>query len=371
MNMKPFCSAPLTGLFLLPDGGIKYCCALSNDIGNINENTIEEIFNNKKHNFLVQKIVNEGKSSEDCQRCIYQETVDPSISQRNVFNTNFYIKNLDKQELKSIDLRWSNQCNLSCRHCNSYFSSEWVKIEGGSLENSNKNYHESILNYIKQHVDTIDEVNLLGGEPFLLKQNLQLLDIIKNNKNIRLSIFTNASVKFKNNAIFDKIKNLKNNINVMLSIDAIEEQFEYIRSGANWKQVLENIEILKNIDNAKLNLAPVYCIWTADSIDRYCEFSEKMKLPLMVQQVGENEYFKKSFYPYGHNDLVRERFIKKLESVNYKEFLPSLTTLKQDSPVEGRSLQFLEKTNVVEKLIPPNKPFNELWPELFRLLNKQ
>lgn len=368
MNKKLYCTAPQTGLFLNVNGGIKYCCSGGQDIGNIKTQTIEEIYsseNHKKINFYIK----EGNRPPNgfCNTCENVEKSDPAVSQRSKFNNDF-VSNKDR-DWQWIDLRWTNQCNLTCRHCDSYFSSEWAKIRKEPIESSNRDYFESVFKEIEKNVDSIKIVSLLGGEPFLQKQNLRLLDIISENPNINVHVFTNMSHKLDKNPLYNKIKNLKNNIEFKLSIDGINNQFEYIRAGAKWDLVLENIPKIKAITNEQLiKLVPVYCIWTADSIEEYYEFADKNNLKLMPLQALGAPNFKDSMLAYGHNDKIRERFIKKLESVNRPEFNSSLETLRNDTPVLNRNKEFLKNTLKVENLVPPNYTFDKLWPELYQLL---
>jgi hypothetical protein len=177
------------------------------------------------------------------------------------------------------------------------------------------------------------------------------------------------SHKLDKNPLYNKIKDLKNNIEFKLSIDGIGDQFEYVRAGAKWDLVLENIPKIKEVTNNELiNLVPVYCIWTADSIEEYYEFADKHNLTVMPLQGVGAPNFGESLLAYGHKDKIRERFIRKLESVNRPEFFSSLETLRNDKPVLKRNKEFLNNTLKVEKLVPPNYTFDKLWPELYQLL---
>jgi MoaA/NifB/PqqE/SkfB family radical SAM enzyme len=366
--MKPYCSAPQTGLFLNVDGGIKYCCAGGYDIGNIKNKTIDEIYSSETHKKIIHYIKNDiSPPDKFCHVCEKVEKSDPTQSQRMHFNNDFVT---DKErEWQWIDIRWTNQCNLSCRHCDSYFSSEWARIRKEPIESSNRDYFESVFEEIEKNLDSIKNVSLLGGEPFLQKQNLRLLDIISENPNIDIHIFTNLSHRLDKNLLYNKIKNLKNNIEFKLSIDGIGDQFEYVRAGAKWELILENIPKIKAVTETYfIKLVPVYCIWTADSIEKYYEFADKTNLTVMPLQGLGVINFGDSMLAYGHNDKIRERFIKKLESVNRSEFSSSLETLRNDKPVLNRNKEFLKNTLKVEKLVPPKYTFDKLWPELYQLL---
>ena len=66
-NSKTFCMHPFTGLATREDGAIQVCCR-SHPIGNIQDSTLEEIWNNDAMR-LVRKQVLCGERPEVCKPC--------------------------------------------------------------------------------------------------------------------------------------------------------------------------------------------------------------------------------------------------------------------------------------------------------------
>ena len=76
-----------------------------------------------------------------------------------------------------VDVRWSNTCNLACNYCYEYFSSQWASIKGIKVNAIKKDNEDTLLMFIEKNKDTVINVNMLGGEPLLQKQNSPLIEI--------------------------------------------------------------------------------------------------------------------------------------------------------------------------------------------------
>jgi MoaA/NifB/PqqE/SkfB family radical SAM enzyme len=248
MDKKTFCMKPFSGLFLSPDGGIKYCCALKENLGNINKNSVEEIINSELALDIRNKIIN-GEWHDSCSYC--KKVEERGGRSERVNDIDRFTSNQFK--LNEIDLRWSNTCNLSCNYCNSLFSSKWASINGEKI-NSNKEHSEtSLIDYISNNQETLKSVLLLGGEPLLQKQNEILL---KNVGNSNIKILTNLSVDLRNNKIFSILKE-NQNVNWNVSFETIKDKFEYVIHGANWSIFLDNLRIISKITKNGIGVQPV------------------------------------------------------------------------------------------------------------------
>lgn len=84
-----------------------------------------------------------------------------------------------------VNVFLTRKCNLNCKYC---FAKEFInkKNEEFTIENFNK-----VLQFIKQ--DGIESVGLLGGEPTLHSAFRNILDILINDRQIKIiKIFTNG-----------------------------------------------------------------------------------------------------------------------------------------------------------------------------------
>ena len=207
----------------------------------------------------------EGEEPEICKKCydiersgghsIRQNTLTEYNIEELVDKTDTSTGELQELTLDYVHFMWGNKCNLKCKMCGPDASNQLIDefkamgmhvsddAEGLSLEwsfESNRTVLEKIAPYI-------GILNVTGGEPLI---NNDFLDYCKYlsehgySKNIRLAFHTNLTVmpgKF-----VDTWKNFKW-VNAKLSIDAIEEDYEYIRYPGKWNIISQNIKDLISI----------------------------------------------------------------------------------------------------------------------------
>lgn len=363
-----FCSGVNAGLFVSVNGGIKVCCAGGYDLGNIRETSVQDIFKNKKFIQLYQA-VNFNSPTKYCFNCNNLERQAPGTTQKSAFNTQY--PNLKSREIKLLDIRWSNVCNLSCRYCNIDDSSEWRKLHNLPIETVNRDYTESLFELIEQNVDSIDSLYLLGGEPLLQKHNERLLGLL--NKNVKIDILTNGSVKLDNNRIYQLLKEFPR-VYWNLSFDTVGDRFEYVRHGADWELLNNNIDkLINDFGSNHVTFHPVYSIWNALNLEEFYDFARtkgnrlvnwQMALPKVDTDLGTD-----SFLVPGHNPAVIEAAVNEINKLD----IPVLNSIKQTlldtSAVGNRSKNFLAWTAKMEQFMPPKNQFIELWPRLNTLLN--
>ena len=155
-----------------------------------------------------------------------------------------------KHEILLYQLTTSNLCNQACVSCNSNASSKWAEIEKKmgripgprkeiNLENSNISYGNA------------KRISFLGGEPFFDPRTFKILEMLikQNNTDCFISIVTNGSIVLKQEQL-DLLSKFSD-LNICLSIDGIEQKFEYMRWPAKWNTLLNNLkkyqDITKNI----------------------------------------------------------------------------------------------------------------------------
>lgn len=136
----------------------------------------------------------------------------------------------------------TNKCNLKCQYC---CANDLVGINNNIDTSSWKN----ILNKCDK---SIDSVILLGGEPLLHPQILDILHEL-NNRNIDVNIITNGqSDKSMVEAIF------KYNIHTLeISIEGMEKCNDAIRGKGSWQKAIKFIDnslYAKNMYNKKTEI---------------------------------------------------------------------------------------------------------------------
>ena len=133
------CILPFMHMHTWPSGEVFLCCdsTAQESIGNVNENTLEEIFNGEKLK-SIRKQMSDGQQPAICSRCFQQEEQGiHSFREKN--NIIYYhhehlidkaIKNnyeVEDFKLYYWDFRNTNLCNFSCRSCSLDLSSKWYE----------------------------------------------------------------------------------------------------------------------------------------------------------------------------------------------------------------------------------------------------
>lgn len=182
-----------------------------------------------------------------CQDCIKREVSGSSESLR---QKSFWQvpSTANDGDVVDLSIQIDTTCNAACSICGPNFSSLWRKE----------------LNLVTPLVDTTDNytklsemldlsklrtIRFFGGEPLVNDNHLILLNAIKNPENVTVMYSTNGSI-FPNDktlAIWNKF----NSVNIVFSIDDINDRFHYIRWPLSWDKVKNNVNRFINIDSVK------------------------------------------------------------------------------------------------------------------------
>lgn len=239
-------------------------CWRSDEIlGNLDDSTLEEIWNGEAYAQLRQKFLN-GEKPEGCARCwkLEENNETKNLSLRSWYLEHYakYADNIKNPQLKSIELRFSNLCNYSCLHCGSQHSTSWnnklKKYKGLEKFQSTNDRNPRIIT--QEEVDsmiplfaTVDEIRITGGEPLTDPVFYYFLESVPVEvaKNIELLIVSNLStLKYEEKdamPLFEKFKEVK----LRASVDADEETYSYFRSGGDIETVKENITRIQSYNN--------------------------------------------------------------------------------------------------------------------------
>lgn len=368
-----YCSAVDTGLFVYVDGSVKVCCSGSELFGSVREQPVHEIF--QQPTFI--KLTNDLKSNQPnsyCNRCYKIENTAPGSSQWTAFNDQFPSV-YNQRQLKLIDIRWSNVCNLTCRYCNPHDSSEWRRLRNLPIESVNRDYTESLFDLVEENLDTIEVVYLLGGEPLLQKHNVRLLEMLP--KHVKIDILTNGSVDLTKNKVYEKLTEFKNTY-WNLSFDNVGDRFEYVRAGADWNLLNQNIDILKQDFTANnVTFHPVYTIWNATRLRELYDFADakgnlRVNWQLGLATVDPNNDPTDSFLIFGHSKSIIDLALQEIDSLDFDDYF--LTGVKQslldDVEDTAKAARFMAWTKRSEQIVTPKYSFADLWPELNNILSK-
>lgn len=233
------------------DGYTRPCCGETfekSQISNIqngilnsfNHSSLLELKNNLTHGF------NE-KTKPFCSRCeISEKKSNISLRTSTPFLSN-------KREIKKIQFKLSNKCQLACAHCGPNYSSKWAKILKiyPTIQNSNI-ITDKFLDELGSIFHQIDFLKFTGGEPFLDQTQWNLLKYLKkfNRKHCTLEYTTNGLIEPK----YELWEGWKN-VNCTVSVDGFENSYEWFRRGSSWNKLLTNVNKLSKNVETKISFA--------------------------------------------------------------------------------------------------------------------
>lgn len=249
LTNSAFCPVPWTGLMYNFDGNVKNCIRSANLLGNIKDAPIEQVVLSMG-NLARQALIVDGEKPINCKPCHDLEVGKKSFDI--VSDRVFYIRELkhvpldtyqtNNFDLRTIDVRWTNLCNFACVYCGPEFSSKWASELNVLTETPTQEQKDAFKQYIFDRAEQLDHVYLAGGEPLLMKENLELLDRVRPTTQLRI----NTNLSKVDTQVFDKICQFKN-VHWIVSVETVEEEFEYIRHGGQWSDFLDNLNIIRKL----------------------------------------------------------------------------------------------------------------------------
>jgi MoaA/NifB/PqqE/SkfB family radical SAM enzyme len=280
-----FCVLPWISLEASPIGTVRPCCLADDEIvdndGNKFTLTTAE-FSDIQHSNHMQKLRSEflaGQKPATCRKCWNEE--DSGRTSKRMHTLDRLKHNLidgdwttDPKSLQSLDLKLGNICNLKCRICGSWSSSQFAGEEISFLPRTEQksSYAYKMLragawpkenNHFWQQIDLvltdIRYIEFTGGEPFMIDQHFDMLQGIVDRgiaSQVEIHYNTNGTL-FPDRGV-DIWKHFKT-VEIAFSIDDIGARFEYQRSNASWDTVKENINRFRIMREGMSNLQLQCC----------------------------------------------------------------------------------------------------------------
>ena len=394
MNTPPYCILPWISLHARADGTVYPCCygPGTTPIANLNSSTMEEIWDSQKMRD-VRLSLRDGVIPPSCARC---ERFDKagSASQRRTL-TKYFAHCSDKIlhmaddgstpfDIRFIDFRFDNICNLKCRFCSEAASSSAAAekkklgvLNGPTiLELSNINGFNESLNAI---LPTVELIQFNGGEALLSEKHYDILDwlIASNRTDVFIRYTTNLStLEYKNRHILDYWSKFPN-IHVTASIDGTGQRAEYIRHGCRWDEFVKNVNMVQSsITHAEFSLCSTMCAYTAHSmIDDFNWWVDNGHISpdqFLINLLDYPSYFHARVLPESFRQLLHKSFLDHIEKItpsvsNYilSRWIGAANYLV--GPQNEQHLAEFKKTTSNLDLIR-GESFANTFPELARIL---
>jgi len=358
------CPMPWMHLEVTAPGKIRPCCVSSQTLGHVKDLTLQDAFCSDMLLELRQELL-DGKKPPGCQKCWDLEgkgLISSRTYHMQVLKTELLTNALDSPKIKSLDLKPGNTCNFKCRICNpiasSLFAQEVSKFQKTSLTTFNwAEDNSKTINEISTLLSSISNLDMYGGEPFLIKPLSHLVKQavdLDYAKNIRLHYNSNGSVYPAN--LIEYWKKFAH-IDIQFSIDNIGSRFELERGGS-WDQVELNIKklIALNLPNVKISIMPAISIMNVFYINELLTWTNSLNLPVNPLYVLAPEGFALKNLTTEAKTLIVNKF-KNHQWPEMKNILSYIATLP-----ESDGQEFLKICKHFDQL--RNQNFAESHPEI-------
>ena len=362
---------PFTGLATREDGAVKVCCR-SAPVGFIQDNTLEEIWNNDTMR-LVRKQVLCGERPEVCKPCFDLEDQGvESLRQRHINGVipeariNLYpdtpLQEIMPFKFPTMEIKLNNLCNLKCRMCNPLDSTNWTdwdkvtpfyKKENNFLVHTITELVDKPGKYIGEFDDSDNwwasfekllphfrRVEFAGGEPLMDPQHYRILDMLKPyGKNIEIKYATNGTTLgiSQGRTIHDYWPHFRS-VAVNVSLDGIHDVYNYIRTNSSFEEVERNIKEIQQIPNVSRVVGAFTAqagniLQAADCVDY---FINKMNIVFYSHRVSYPNCLSAQVLPRGLKDIA----IKRLEEIKLR--VPDFENVKKYPILKQITLQQIQ-----------------------------
>ena len=297
-----FCVLPWISLEASPIGTVRPCCLADDELVDNSGNKFSlltadfaDIQNSNSMRALREQFL-AGQKPQTCRKCWNEERAGRDSKRMHTLNR---LKHsitdtewtTDAKPLMFLDLKLGNICNLKCRICGSWSSSQFAAEEIAQLprEEQKKSHaytmlragawpkeNESFWQEIDSVLDDIRYIEFTGGEPFMIDQHFDMLQGI-----VDRGIAHQVEIHYNTNGTQwpergPEIWRHFRTVEIAFSIDDLGERFEYQRSNAVWADVVFNIDrfrlLRQDYPNIRLQCCSTVNIFNVHYLDQLAEW---------------------------------------------------------------------------------------------------
>jgi organic radical activating enzyme len=315
-----YCPLPFGHTLVQTNGSFQVCCQHKTPdkyLVNINQHPYR-VWNQSQYLQEIQESFKNNQRHPGCHRCWKNEELGQPSQRTRQLTEYKLLKVIDcSQKIwpSVVEVQLGNLCNLKCLMCNEQDSSALL-AENQQLgiainQQTDFNWTNQGFDNLKQLLESRPKIiNIRGGEPFYNKDLLHLIQNLpaESYQQSLLHITTNAtrwSPEWK-----EALKKFKL-VRLMLSIDAVDDLYEYIRFPGKWQDVVTNVADMKQCSNVKLLINAVVQNLNILNIGPLIKWSQEQNIHLELDQLSRPEYFVLTNLP----DNLKTTACKHIQSV--------------------------------------------------------
>ena len=393
-----FCVLPWISLETSPIGTVRPCCLAEEEIVDDNGNKFDlntanfaNIQNSQYMQTLRQDFLDAQQPSA-CRKCWREERAGRTSKRMHTLDR---LKHMlpdqtwtaDAKPLMFLDLKLGNICNLKCRICGSWSSSQFAVEELanlGSNEDRKTNHHYRMLKQgawprenptfwseIDQVVDQIRYIEFTGGEPFMIQEHFDMLQGLVDRgiaHNIEIHYNTNGT-QYPEDA--DEIWQHFKLVEIAFSIDDVGERFEYQRTNAVWKEVCRNLgwfrTLREHYSNIRLQVCSTVNIFNVLYLEELAQWIAQQSFDFVYwNMMHEAYYFSISTLPADAKVAIATQLQQAaVDDCTRQEFAQIIDFMNRGVSLDGNILRM----RVADLDRKRNQDLSVVEPEFAKLIN--
>ena len=398
MNLphNKFCVLPWVSLEASPIGTVRPCCLADDEIVDdagqkfeLSKAKFQDIQNsNHMRNLRAQFLA--GEKPQTCRKCWNEERSGRDSKRIHTLNR---LKHMlpdqdwttDAKPLMFLDLKLGNICNLKCRICGPWSSSQFATEELNSMPRTEqKSSHayqmlragawprenDQFWSQIDTVLSDIRYIEFTGGEPFMIAEHFDMLQGI-----VDRGIAHQVEIHYNTNGTQwpdrgpDIWKHFKI-VEIAFSIDDIGERFEYQRTNADWTVVLDTITSFQylrdQMSNIQLQCCSTVNIFNVRYIDELAHWIVLQKFDFVYWNMMHDAwYFSIATLPESAKVQISEHLLSATVPPQYREeFDRIIDFMNGGASTDG----FMLRMKIEDLDRKRNQDFAAVAPEMARLI---
>jgi MoaA/NifB/PqqE/SkfB family radical SAM enzyme len=392
-----FCVLPWVSLEASPIGTVRPCCLADDEIVDDEGRKFElstanfvDIQNSGYMRRLRQQFL-DSEQPQTCRKCWSEERSGRTSKRMHSLDR---LKHMgissewtaDAKPLMFLDLKLGNICNLKCRICGSWSSSQFATEEINQLprDEQKKSHAYTMLragawprendqfwSEIDQHLNDIRYIEFTGGEPFMIDQHFDMLQGM-----VDRGIASQVEIHYNTNgtqypeqaeAIWKHFKTVE----IAFSIDDVNDRFEYQRSNAVWTDVCDNLdrfrdlkEIYHNIELQVCTTVNVFNVRYLGDIARWLEQNKESFNFVYWNMMHDAWYFSIACLPDTAKQAISE-YLDSVDTIYRSEFDRIRDFMNNGASTDG----FMTRMKIADLDRKREQDLRMVAPELAELLN--
>ena len=392
-----FCVLPWISLEASPIGTVRPCCLADDEILDNTGKKFElstadfRDIQNSNHMRGLREEFLAGEKPQTCRKCWNEERAGRTSKRMHTLDR---LKHMgisddwttDAKPLMFLDLKLGNICNLKCRICGSWSSSQFAAEEIAILprEEQKKSHAYTMLragawprdnpqfwDQIDTVLNDIRYIEFTGGEPFMIEEHFRMLQGIVDRgiaHQVEIHYNTNGT-QYPEQA--ESIWRHFKTVEIAFSLDDVGKRFEYQRSNAEWSLVCANLDRFRDLKEQNSNIELQVCttvnifnVRYLGDVARWLEQNQESFNFVYWNMMHDAWYFSIACLPDGAKKAISE-YLDSVDTIYRNEFDRIKDFMNSGASTDG----FMTCMKIADLDRKREQDFAEICPEMAQLIN--